>query len=87
MNAMGDYMEKKISVGTITRTVLLILALINQLLTVFGKSPLPFDDETITQLVSLGFTIATSILSWWKNNSFTWAAIKADGIMNELKGK
>lgn len=80
-------MKKEISIGTITRTALLALALINQILVFLGKCPLPIEDETLTELLSLGFTIITALVTWWKNNSFTKAAIRADGIMKELKGK
>lgn len=75
----------KISAGTIARTVILVLALINQILTALGKSPLPFEDETVTQIVSLLFTAVSSAVAWWKNNSFTKAAIQADAVMKELK--
>ena len=74
-----------ISNGTIIRTVLLILALVNQILTVMGITPLPIEDEQITQLLSLAFTIGTSVWAWWKNNSFTLNAIKADEYLTSLK--
>lgn len=77
----------KISTGTIIRTVLLLAALANQVLTVCGKSPLPFDDEQITEIVSLVLTTGASVAAWWKNNSFTAAAIEADELMSVMKGK
>lgn len=76
-----------ISNGTIIRTVLLILALVNQILTVMGITPLPIEDEQITQLLSLAFTIGTSVWAWWKNNSFTVEAVKADEYLKSLKNK
>ncbi len=76
-----------ISNGTIIRTVLLILALVNQILTVMGITPLPIEDEQITQLLSLAFTIGTSVWAWWKNNSFTVEAVKADEYLKTLKNK
>ncbi len=76
----------KIQKGTVIRTVLLLLALINQVLTVCGLSPLPFEDELVSELISLLFTAAAAIVAWWKNNSFTQAALAADEYMNELKG-
>lgn len=76
----------KIEKGTIIRTVLLVLALVNQVLTLFGVSPLPFENELISELLSLLFTAVTAGVAWWKNNSFTQAAIAADEYMNELKG-
>ena len=45
-------MTKNISTGTIVRTLCLILALANQLLSAFGKSPLPIDNAQLEQLVT-----------------------------------
>lgn len=73
------------SKGTIIRTACLILAIINNALAIFGKSPLPIDDAMLTEVISFGFTVVTSVVAWWKNNSFTIPAIKADEYMKELK--
>ena len=70
---------------TIIRTVILIVALINQGLTIAGVSLLPISDEQITEFISLGLTIGASLWSWWKNNSFTKNAIEADEYLNNLK--
>lgn len=78
-------MENKITSGTVARTVIFALALINQILTSTGHSVIPIDDETITSVITLGFTIVASIIAWWKNNSFTKAAIEGDKIMKEIK--
>ena len=72
--------------STIIRTVVLVIALIHPLLTSLGYPILPFTDEQVTELISLVFTIGASAWAWWKNNSFTKHAIKADEIKNELKG-
>lgn len=72
---------------TIIRTVVLALALINQLLTAFGISVIPIDDAQITELLSLVFTIGASVWAWWKNNSFTKNAIEADKVLDTLKVK
>lgn len=77
--------KTKIEVGTIIRTVLLALALVNQVLTASGHAIIPIDDETITQLISAGATIITAVIAWWKNNSYTKEAIQADAYMNALK--
>lgn len=77
----------KVSKGTITRTVVLIIALANQLLAAFGKSPLPIDGETATQIISTGFTVVTALIAWWKNNSFSAAALKGDAVMKDEKAK
>lgn len=80
--------EQKVTPETIIRTIVLVLALINQALTASGKNPLPFAESEIYELLTLLVTIGASLWAWWKNNSFTPAAIKADKYMNELrKGK
>ena len=75
----------KISTGTITRTVILALALINQVLTISGHSPLPIEDEAVTELIATSATIITATIAWYKNNSFSQEAIKADAKLKELK--
>ena len=77
--------NNKISAGTIARTICLFLALANQLLSVSGYSVLPIEDAQVEILVSTIFTIVTALVSWWKNNSFTKAAIKADAVLKEGK--
>lgn len=75
----------KIKADTIIRTIILAVALINQILTVFGYSIIPISDEQITEVVSLIFTIGASLWAWWKNNSFTKEAIEADKVLDNLK--
>lgn len=77
--------KSKISASTIIRTVVLVLALVNQWLTAVGKSPIPISDEQVQEAVSLIITIAASVASWWYNNSFTQAALKADEFLTALK--
>lgn len=72
----------KPSKGTIIRTVCLILALINNVLAIAGRSPLPIDDAVVTEIVSFIFTAAASLAAWWKNNSFTKKAIEADNYIH-----
>ena len=78
-------MKEKISVGTVIRTVCLILALVNLTLETFGKRIIPISDEQVSELITLIFTIVTSVVSFWKNNSFTQEAIIADGLMKDMK--
>lgn len=78
-------MQTKISAGTIARTICFALALINQILSACGKPVLPIENEQVESLVTVGFTVITGIISWWKNNSFTKAAIEADDVMRLKK--
>lgn len=78
-------MNEKISADTIARTVCLALALINQVLAIVGKGTIDIVDNDIYQLVSLAWTGSASLIAWWKNNSITTSAIKADAIMKAMK--
>lgn len=69
---------KQITTGTIVRTLCLILALANQVLTVCGKTPLPITDAQVADAVALIATVGASLWAWWKNNSFTEHAIAGD---------
>ena len=74
-----------ISAGTIARTICLMLALANQILAILGKGEIPFVEEDIYQVVSAIFMIVTALVAWWKNNSFTKAALIGDAIMKAEK--
>ena len=78
---------KNISKDTIIRTAVLLVALINQVLTVFNINPLPFSNEEVYAFVSTLVTVIASIWAWWKNNSITKNAIEADKYLKELKEK
>lgn len=75
----------KIKASTIARTAVLALALVNQILSVAGLSPLPIDSATLEPWVTTGLTTAAAVWAWWKNNSFTPEAIRADELLKEMK--
>lgn len=77
--------KEKVTVSTIIRTVCLVLALVNQGLSIAGYSPLPIEDETVSQVISLIATVIAALTAWWKNNSFTQAALAGDNVMQELR--
>lgn len=74
-----------VSSQTIARTIVLFLALLNQLLATFGKGTLDIVEDDVYQVVSLIVTISSTLVAWWKNNSFTGAAVEADEVLKELK--
>ena len=78
-------MSNNITAGTIARTIVLLLALANQVLAMSGKQVLNIADDDIYQIVSIIFTVSASAVAWWKNNSFSQTALKADKVMAELK--
>lgn len=76
---------KDIKSDTIARTIVLALALINQVLAIVGKDALPFTEDSVYQICTLIATLVTSGIAWWKNNSFSQAAIEADELKKQLK--
>ena len=75
----------KISSGTIARTVVLVLALVNQVLSVLGYKIIPIEDEQVNDFITIAFTIGSALAAWWKNNSFTEAAIEGDKYKDIVK--
>ena len=82
---MSENSKMTISAGTIARTVCLCLALVNQILTAMGHSVIDVSNDDINILISTGFTVISAVIAWWKNNSFTQSALKADEVMKEEK--
>lgn len=80
-------MNLKISTGTVARTACLLLALTNQMLSACGKPVLPIESQTVEQLVTAGITTVTALIAWWKNNSFTQAALEADKTYEKVKSQ
>ncbi|AWI37927.1 holin XhlB [Bacillus safensis FO-36b] len=65
--------------GTVIRTVLLFIALINQTLIMFGQTVLPISEEQVQTVGealyvagSTIFTMVTAVIAWFKNNYVTY---------------
>ena len=75
----------EITKSTIARTIILFLALVNQLLSASGHAVIPIEDATVETLVSTCFTVVMAVIAWWKNNSFTKAARIGDFHMRKAR--
>lgn len=75
----------QIKKDTIVRTVVLVIALVNQALAILGKEAFPVTEDQVYQVVTLAITIGASVWAWWKNNSFTRHAILADMYLSDIK--
>ncbi|WP_343310384.1 phage holin [Bacillus atrophaeus] len=76
--------------GTVIRTVLLLLALVNQTLLMFGKSPLDIREEQVNQLAdtfyaagSVLFTVVTTLAAWFKNNYVTEKGKRQQSLLKQ----
>ena len=77
--------ELKISPGTIARTIILGVAIVNKILAYFGKPIINLDSALLSEFVSDAWLIISAITAWWKNNSFTLPALAGDVIMRALR--
>ncbi|MBY8913327.1 phage holin [Bacillus sp. YC2] len=81
---------KNFDKGSVVRTVLLFIALANQVLVMFGKDVLPIADDQVNDLAdavylggSIGFTIIMSLVTWFKNNYVTKKGHKQKAVLKQ----
>lgn len=72
---------------TIIRTIVLLIAIINNILTLLGKNPFPYTADEIENAVAIIFTVLATLWAWWKNNSFTLPARLGDQEMERQRAK
>lgn len=77
----------KLDAMTITRTIVLILTLVNAVLAVMGKDKISFAENDIYEVVTAILTVIVPIWIWWQNNAFTKSARKAEKYRKDLKEK
>ena len=71
--------------STIVRTILVGLVFVNFILEKCGVDLIPVDESFILMFVETAIEIAILAVGFWKNNSFTPAAIKADKFLHQLR--
>ena len=74
-----------ISKGTIARTIMLVIVLVNMVLQHFGIDVIKVDESEVLSLVETVINLAVIIVAFWKNNIFTDKSIKADEFLKNLK--
>ena len=75
----------QISKGTIVRTISIVLVLVNIVLKQFGIDAINVSESEILSFIEALIEVAAIVVSFWKNNSFTQNAIKADEFLKNLK--
>lgn len=81
----GKFDIKNVKADTWARLIVLVVALANQVLAIFGKGQIAIAENDIYQLCSIVATVISAFAAMWKNNSFTQEAQVADDIMKDLK--
>lgn len=73
--------------GTIVRTGVLLLALVNTVLQLFGVEVLPFTPDDVELALTAVLNTVAALVAWYKNNSLTDEAKKGDEVTREEKEK
>lgn len=73
----------KMDRGTLVRTIVLVLALINQFLIASGLNPIPGSEEVWGEVISTIFTSIIATWAWFKNNYITAKGKKQKEVLQK----
>ena len=76
---------KGVTPEAITGILILLLALINATLQMFGINTLPIENEEILNIISTIFLIITALYNTWKNRNLTTASQTAQQVTDAIK--
>ena len=76
---------KGVTAEAVTGVLILVVALINAVLQMFGINTLPIENEEVTNIVSTVFLIATALWNTYKNRNISTASQTAQQITDAIK--
>ena len=76
---------KGITSEAVTGVLILVVALVNAVLQMFGVDTLPSDDENISAIVSTVFLIVTALYNTWKNRNVTTISQEVQQIADAVR--
>ena len=76
---------KGVTAEAVTGVLILLVALINAVLQMFGVNTLPIENGEVSDIVSTIFLITTTLYNVYKNRNISTASQKAQQITNALK--
>ena len=76
---------KGITSEAVTGVLILVVALINAVLQMFGINTLPIENEEISVIVSGVFVICAALYNTWKNRNVTSASQIAQQVTDMIK--
>lgn len=71
--------------NAIIRLIVMAVLMVNMVLTLVGKNPIPFDEAAVTEWLTIAAGGLSAIWSWWKNNNVTAAAQEAQNTLKAIK--
>ena len=82
---MKKFNLKGITAEAVTGVAILLVALVNAVLQMFGINTLPIENEELSSIVSTIFLIVTAIWNTWKNRNISTASQTAQQITDAIK--
>ncbi len=82
---MGKINLKGVTAETVTNILILLVALVNASLQMFGINILPIENEEISGIISTAFLIISALWNTWKNRNITTASQVAQNITDAIK--
>ena len=76
---------KGVTAEAVTGVLVLLVALINAVLQMFGINTLPIENEEVTSIVSTVFLIVTAFWNTYKNRNISTASQTAQQITDAIK--
>ena len=76
---------KGINAETVAGVLILIVALVNAVLQMFGFNTLPIQNEEVTNIVSTVFLIVTALWNTYKNRNISTESQTAQQITDAIK--
>ena len=85
MNATKKINLKGVTVESVTGVLILLVALVNAVLQMFGINALPIENGEVSEIVSTVFLITTTLYNVYKNRNITIASQKAQEVTDAIK--
>ena len=76
---------KGVTAEAVTGVLILVVALINAVLQMFGINALPIENEEVSNIISTVFLISTALWNTWKNRNISTASQTAQHITDAIK--
>ena len=76
---------KGVNAETVTGVLILLVALVNAILQMFGINTLPIENGEVSEIVSTVFLIVTTLYNVYKNRNITVASQKAQQVTDAIK--
>ena len=76
---------KGVNAETVTGVLILLVALVNAVLQMFGINTLPIANEDVSSIVSTIFLIVTTLYNVYKNRNISTASQVAQSVTDSIK--